>query len=221
MMHIHAAVPIRMGLVAAMWALEQLAPGLFDALALTEREPLPLEATSRAILAGAMRVDFDGHDPCDKGFLTGLLIDLAAQLVGLFAVRAPRLASSFGADLAQALKEQHAARIPGAHVGNAARNLVGGILVHAAHILPELLRTVLALHRLARLPLLFRDALEMAIALLIESMIRDEDGFDDRAVLPDGDHGDIFDIQVDGYRHQIGSELAFLALFVCSLFGLR
>ncbi len=100
MMHIHTAVPIRVGLVAAMWAPEQLSPGLFDALALTEGEPLPFEATSRAILAGAMRVDFDRHDSFDKGFLTGFLIDLAAQLVRLLAVRAPRLASSFGADLA-------------------------------------------------------------------------------------------------------------------------
>ena len=100
MLHIHTAVPIRMGLVAAMWAPEQLAPGRFDALAISEGEPLPLEAASRAILAGTVRVDLDGHDSFDKGFLTRFLIDLAAQLVRLLAVRAPRLASPFGPDLA-------------------------------------------------------------------------------------------------------------------------
>jgi hypothetical protein len=221
MMHIHTSVPICVGFIAAIWAPEQLAPGLFDALALTEGEPLPLEATSRALLAGAMRVDFDGHDSFDKGFLTRLLIDLAVQLVGLLAVHAPRLAAPFGADLAQALKKQDTARIPGAHAGNAAGDLVGGILIHAAHMPPELLRTVLAFHRLARLPLLFRDALEMAIALLIEAMVRDENGVDDRAMLPDGDHGEIFDIQVDGDRHQVGIELALLDLAGGNFPGLR
>ncbi len=68
---------------------------------------------------------------------------------------------------------------------------------------------MLALHRLARLSLLFRDAPQMAIAVLVESMVRDEDGVDDRAMLSDGEHGEVFDIQVDGDRHQIGIELAF------------
>src|SRR5690242_1635085 len=85
MMHIHAGVPIRVGLIAAMRAPEQPTPRLFDTLALTQGEPLPLEATARAILAGAMRVDLDGHDSFDKGFLARFLIDLAAQLVGLLA----------------------------------------------------------------------------------------------------------------------------------------
>jgi hypothetical protein len=139
MMHIYAGVPIRIGFIAAMWAPEQLAPGRFDALAASVGEPLPLEAAARALLAGTMRVDFDGHDSLHKGFLTGLLIDLATQVIRLFAVHAPRLACPFGADLAQALKEQHAARIPGAHVGNAAGDFVGGILIHAPHMAPELL----------------------------------------------------------------------------------
>src|SRR5215471_20996047 len=152
MMYIHTGVPICVGFIAAVWAPEQLAPGLFDALATTQGEPLPSEAAPRAILAGAMRVDFCGHDSLHKGFLTRFLIDLAAQLVGLLAVHAPR-PSSFGADLAQALEEQDTARKPGAHTDDDAHNLVGGILVHAAHMLPELLRTVLALDRLARLPL--------------------------------------------------------------------
>ncbi len=144
MMHIHAGVPICVGFIAAMWAPEQLSPGRFDALAASVGEPLPLEAAARALLAGAMRVDFDGHDSCDKGFLTGLLIDLATQVIRLFAVHAPRLACPFGLDFAQALKEQHTAWIPGADVGNAAGDFVGGILVHAAHMPPELLVAALA-----------------------------------------------------------------------------
>ena len=80
---------------------------------------------------------------------------------------------------------------------------------------------MLTLHRLARLPLLFRDALEMAIELSVESMIRDEDGVDDRTMLPDGNHGEMFDIQVDGDRHQMGIELAFSDLAGSNLFGLR
>jgi hypothetical protein len=36
MMHIHTGVPICVGFIAAMWAPEQLSPGLFDALAIME-----------------------------------------------------------------------------------------------------------------------------------------------------------------------------------------
>ena len=39
MMHIHTAVPIGVGFIAAMGTPEQLAPALFDALAITEGEP--------------------------------------------------------------------------------------------------------------------------------------------------------------------------------------
>src|SRR5262249_51069785 len=112
-------------------------------------------------------------------------------------------------------------RIPGAHAGDDARDLVGGILIHAAYMLPELLRTVLALHWLARLPLLFRDALEVAISLLVEAMVRDEEGVDDRAALSDGDDGEMLDIQVYGNRHQVGIESAFPDLPGCNFSCLR
>src|SRR5689334_7036884 len=97
----------------------------------------------------------------------------------------------------------------GAYVGNDTRHLVGGILIHAAHMLPELLRAVLAIYRLARLPLLLRDAIEVAIATLIEAMIWDEEGLDDRAVLPNRDHGELFDVEINSNRHQVGVEYAF------------
>ncbi len=88
MMHIYAGVTIRVGFIATMRAAEQFAPFLYDALAITEGEPLPLEAAARALLTGAMRIDFDGDDLLDKGFLTRFLIDLATQVIRLLAVHA-------------------------------------------------------------------------------------------------------------------------------------
>ena len=58
------------------------------------------------------------------------LIDLAPQLVGLFAVHPPRLASLRSPDLAESLKHEHAAGIVGAHVGDGARNTVSSALIH-------------------------------------------------------------------------------------------
>jgi hypothetical protein len=46
----------------------------------------------------------------------------------------------------------------------------------------------------------------MPIALLVETMVRDEDGFDDRAVLPDRDHGQVFDIEIDSRSSRCCSE---------------
>ena len=37
-----------------------------------------------------MRIDLDGHDCLLVSFVFGVLIDLASQLIGLFAVQAPR-----------------------------------------------------------------------------------------------------------------------------------
>src|SRR5260370_13781584 len=139
MLDIPCAVPIRVGFIAAMWAPEQLAPFHLDATSSPVGEPLPQLSASRAKLAGAMGIDLNRTHPLRKDLLAGVLVDLAAQLIGLLAVHAPRLAASFGLDLAQALKEQHAARISGAHVGNAAVAFVGGILLHAIPLAPELL----------------------------------------------------------------------------------
>lgn len=50
---------------------------------------------------------------------------------------------------------------------------------------PELPVAVFVFHRLARLPLLLGNALEMAVAMLIEAMVSDKNGFDDRRPLPD------------------------------------
>src|SRR6266446_4064782 len=101
MMHIHAAVPVSVHFIATMRTPEQFPPLHSDALALLEGEPLPQVSTARAILTGPMRVDFDGDGALREGFLAGVLVDLAAQLVCPLAVHAPRFACPPGADLAQ------------------------------------------------------------------------------------------------------------------------
>jgi hypothetical protein len=58
-----------------------------------------------------------------------------------------------------------------------------GIFVHSPHMLPNLPIAVFALHRLARLPLFFRNTLEMPEASLIESVIADKDRFNDPLIL--------------------------------------
>src|SRR5260370_17119369 len=218
---IPCAVPIRVGFIAAMWAPEQLAPFHLDATSSPVGEPLPQLSASRAKLAGAMGIDLNRTHPLRKDLLGGVLVDLAAQLIGLLAVHAPRLAASFGLDLAQALKERHGGGISGAHGGNAAGDFVGVILIHAVHMAPELLVAALAFDRLARLPLLLGDAPQMPIALLIEASIADKDGLDDLLMLPDRDHREVFHIEIDRYRHQVRIELAFPHPLGRNLFGLR
>src|SRR5215469_1115027 len=75
-------------------------------------------------------------------------------------------------------------------------------------MLPEITVAVLAFDRLAREPLLPGNALEMAVAVRIQAMIAHEHRLDDRVMLPDGDHGEVFDVEIDGYRHQVGVLLA-------------
>jgi hypothetical protein len=144
MMPIDAGVEVSIGLIVTARAPEQLAPFLLDAASGSVGEPLPATAAPRAILAGAMWVDFDRHRARKKGFLTGILVDLAAQLIRLFAIDAPRFACPLRLDFAQALKEQHAAWVLRAHPCNAAGDLAGGIFIHAPHVSPELLIAVLA-----------------------------------------------------------------------------
>lgn len=60
---------------------------------------------------------------------------------------------------------------------------MGGILIQATHVLPDLLITLLARDWLARLPLLFRDASQMAIAVLVKTTVCDENGLNDSALL--------------------------------------
>jgi len=89
-----------------------------------------------------MRIDLDGHDSLLVCFVFCVLIDFAAELIGLFAVQAPRFTSTSALDGPQPLKEQHTARVPCTHTSNLARYLVGRILVHTADVPPELLIAV-------------------------------------------------------------------------------
>ena len=70
----------------------------------------------------------------------------------------------------------------------------GSILIHTSHMSPELLIAVLSLDRCARLPLLSADALQVPIAVLVQSLVRDEHRFNDPLPLPDGNHCQILDI---------------------------
>jgi hypothetical protein len=58
------------------------------------------------------------------------------------------------------------------------------IRVLTADMPPELLIAAFPFDRLARLPLLLRHPFEMAIAVLIKSVVRSKAGVDDRAMLP-------------------------------------
>src|SRR5258708_29299348 len=100
MMHIHTAVPVSVHFIATMRTPEQFPPFHANALAVLEGEPLPLLATSRAILTGPMRVDFDGDSALREGFLACVLVDLAAQLVRPLAVHTSRFACLLRLDLA-------------------------------------------------------------------------------------------------------------------------
>ena len=68
--------------------------------------------------------------------------------------------------------------------------------------------------------MLFGNALEMAVAGLIQAMIGEERGLDDLVMLPDSDHCQILDTQIRAHRHQVGILLAFNNFFRLDLSGL-
>src|SRR5258708_12986496 len=68
---------------------------------------------------------------------------------------------------------------------------------------PQLLVTVLSFNRLARLPLFFRNTLEMPEACLIKPMIREKDCFNDSAILSDGDHREVLHIEINRHGDQV------------------
>ena len=89
MMHIDAGVPVSVGFILTHWTAEQFAPLHLDAPSIPKGEPLPWGSAAGTILTGAMRVHFCGDCPDRIGFLTRVVGDLAAKLVGLPAVHAP------------------------------------------------------------------------------------------------------------------------------------
>src|SRR5258708_543212 len=173
-MDIDGGVEVGMALVVARGAKEEFAPTASDRLTRRQAEPQPFGYTTGAILRRAMRIDFDTDHRCRIGFLFRESVDFAFQLISLRAVEPPGFASSLWFDDPQAFKEQHTTGILLAHLDNGSGCLMSHIRVLPADMPPELLIAVFPLDRLARLPLLLRGALEMAIAVLIKSMVRDK-----------------------------------------------
>ncbi len=101
----------------------------------------------------------------EVGFLSGVLIDFPAQLVGTSAVHPSRFAAFARLDRAQAFKEQDAVRIVGADLGNLAGDLVGSVFVETINMPPELPIAVLAFDWPARLPLFLGDLFEMTVTV--------------------------------------------------------
>ena len=147
--HVDGSIPIGMNLIPASSAAEELAPTRFEPLIAAKGEPLTLCTTAATILTRSMRIDFHGHRTLGERFLSGQPIDLSSQLVCLFAIESPGLDPSSCLDLAQSLKKQYAAGVPGADVGNDAGRFVSNILVHASDVLPELDIALFSSDRLA------------------------------------------------------------------------
>ena len=220
-MHIDAGVKVGMTLIAAGGAEEELAPFAWHALASLVREPHAPTATPRAIQTGAMRIDFNtDHALCIR-FLSGELVDFPSQLIRLFAIASSGFAPSSGFDRTQALKEQHTAGIALTDLNDGACGGVGGVQVLSPDVRPQLSVAPLPLDRFAGLPLLLGNPFEMAIAVLIEPVIGDKARPDDLPVLPDGDHRQLFDVQIDRHRDQIGIALALHHLPGGDGFGLQ
>ena len=168
-----------------------------------------------------MGIRFDGDCAGGRiGLVAAQPVDLASELIGLATVHTPRLAPPFGLDLAQALKEQHTAWILGAHLGNAARHLVGGVFIHAPDMCPELLITVLSLDGLACLPLFLGNTFEVPIAVLIEAVISHKDRFDNAIILAHADHSEILHVEVHRHGDEVCIFSAFLDLFRFDVFHL-
>ncbi len=167
-----------------------------------------------------MRIGLHRDDLMEVGFLSGVLIDFPAQLVGTSAVHVSRFAACARLDRAQAFKEQDAARIAGADLGYLAGDLVGSVFVEMINMPPELPLAVLAFDWPARLPLLLGDLFEMARAMGVQAMIGHKDGFNDALGLAHGDHGEVFDVHIDRDRNQLGISPALHDLFRCDLLHL-
>jgi len=78
-MHITGGVKVCMALIVTGGAKEELASLASDPLSGLEREPHALASTTRTILRGAMRIDFDTHDSCCICLLFRELVDFAFE----------------------------------------------------------------------------------------------------------------------------------------------
>jgi len=99
-MHIHAGIEVSMALVVACRTKEELAAFACDPLVCLRREPHAFGSTPRAILRGAMGIDFDTDHSNGIRFFFRELVDFAFQLIGLFPIEPPRFAAAFCFDRA-------------------------------------------------------------------------------------------------------------------------
>jgi hypothetical protein len=106
-------------------------------------------------------------------------------------------------------------------IGFGSGHLESGVFIEMINMPPELLVALLAFDRLARLPLFLGNAPQMAVAMGIQAMIGHKGGLNDPAMLPDGDHRQILDIEIDRHRDQVRIVLAFHHQALFDLFDLR
>ena len=93
-MQIRTAVVVCIGAIVTDRAPEQLAAFPLHSLSCHQREPLAFGSASATMLTGAPGIDLDRDNPLLIGFGFGILIDLAAKLIGLSAVHASRLGAA-------------------------------------------------------------------------------------------------------------------------------
>jgi len=220
-MDIHAGVEVGMAHVGANGAEEEFASFAWDALACLGREPHAFAAAPRTILRRAMGIDFDTHHANGIGFFFRELVDFAFQLVRLFAIEPPGLATPLGFDYPQPFKHQHTARILLTDLDNGPCRLVCCILMVPSNMCPQLLVAPFTFDRLARLPLFLRYPFEMPVSVLIEAVIGNKARGNDLATLSRRDNCELFHIQIDRDRHQIRIALALHDFLRRDGFGLQ
>ena len=77
-MRIHRGIEVGIGFIVAHGAPEELSPFDEEACATFQEEPLPLSATARTILTGAMGVDLNRDHALRERFLPGVGVDLTS-----------------------------------------------------------------------------------------------------------------------------------------------
>jgi hypothetical protein len=70
---------------------------------------------------------------------------------------------------------------------------MGNVAFRPADMEPELSTGALSFDRRAREPLFFADALLVAVAMLVQALVLDEQTLNDQAFLPHADHREILD----------------------------
>ena len=87
-MHIHRCIEVGIRLIVTHGTKEEFPPFHAYAFAASVREPLALSSASRAILGCPMWIYLNGDNCLSECFLSGIVVDLTAKLVGLPAVHA-------------------------------------------------------------------------------------------------------------------------------------